>query len=107
MVERTIQRWDQYLSTNGEKGTKPPKGYSRERSRKEFDDWAETLEQIAYEKWERKQPIIRRKNMTDGLVSTISPEKEDEENLEEEEDDQGIRGKGNLVTRFAHPRKED
>lgn len=107
MVERTIQRWDQYLSSEGEKGSKPPKGYSRERSRKEFDDWAETLEQIAYEKWEKEQPIIRHKNKRDGLVSTLSPEKEDEENIEEEEDDQETRRQGNLVDRVAHPTKRD
>lgn len=107
MVERTIQRWDQYLSSEGEKGSKPPKGYSRERSRKEFDDWAEALEQIAYEKWEKEQPIIRRKNKRDGLVSTLSPEMEDEENIEEEEDDQETRGQGNLVDRVAHPTKRD
>lgn len=106
-VERTIQRWDQYLSSDGEKGTKPPKGYSRERSRKEFEDWAETLELISYEKWEKEQPIIRRKNKSDGLVATHSPEKEDEENLEEEEDDQETRGQGNLVDRVAHPTKRD
>lgn len=107
-VERTIQRWDQYLSSEGEKGSKPPKGYSRERSRKEFDDWAETLEQISYEKWEKEQPMIRRKKYKqDGLVSTHSPEKEDEENLEEEEDNQETRGQGNLVDRVAHPTKRD
>ena len=108
MVLRTIQRWDQYLATNGEKGTKPPKGYSRKISAKEFDLWAEVFEQIEYEKWKRKQPMIRRKKYKqDGLVSTHSPEKEDEENLEEEEDDQETRGQGNLVDRVAHKTKRD
>ena len=106
MVLRTIQRWDQYLATDGEKGTKPPKGYSREKSIKEFDLWAEVFEQIAYEKWEKKQPIIRRKNkQTDGIVMPYSTE--DEENLEDEDDDFETRGQQNLADRFDHSRKDD
>ena len=106
MVLRTIQRWDQYLATDGEKGTKPPKGYSREKSTREFDDWAEVLEQIAYEKWERKQPIIRkRQKNTDGFVPTHHDE--DEENIDEEIDDPETRGAGNLVDRVAHVTKRD
>lgn len=97
-VERTIQRWDQYLATDGEKGTKPPKGYSREHSLLEFDRWAEVLESLAYEKWEKKQPRIRRKPQKPD-----SPE--DEENIEEENEDQTIRAQGNLVARFDHSRK--
>ena len=40
-------------------------------------------------------------------MSTHSPEKEDEENLEGEEDDQETRGQGNLVDRVAHKTKRD
>lgn len=104
IVERTIQRWDQYLSTNGEKGTKPPKGYSRERTEAEFVRWAEVFEQIAYEKWEKKQPAIMRKNqITDGIVENFS--QEDEENLEEVEDDLETRGKRSLADVFDYSRK--
>ena len=103
-VERTIQRWDQYLASEGKKGITPPKGYSRERSREEFDRWAEVLEELAYENWKRKQPIIPKRN-TNGIAPTHHDE--DEENIEEEIDDQETRGQVDLVDRVAHVTKRN
>ena len=94
-VLRTIQRWDQYLATDGEKGIKPPKYYSREKSQKEFEIWAEDVEREKYQRWEMKQPMIMRKNMSDGQVDTHFPEFE--EDREEEEDVFETRGQEDLV----------
>lgn len=99
-VKRTIQRWDQYLLSNGEKGTKPAKGYSREANKLEFESWAETLELIKYERWEKRQtPIgnIYRQTATD------TPE--DEEYLEEDEEDQESRAEEDMVDRLTRTSK--
>jgi len=99
IVLRTIQRWDQYLATNGEKGSTPPNGYSRERSTKEFEGWAEDVERQKYLKWEKKQPQIMRKNyMSDGQGDKHFPEFE--EDREEEEDDFETRGREDMVEKF-------
>lgn len=87
MVLRTIQRWDQYLATNGEKGSKPPKGYSREKSQMEFEIWAEDLEKQKYLRWENRQPLI--------MLKKKKPD-ETEEALEEE-DDIETRGREDMV----------
>lgn len=95
MVRRTIQRWDQYLATDGEKGSKPPKGYSREKSTKEFEEWAEEVEMQKYLRWEKKQPSI---------LSRKKAIEEDEENIEEKEEDFKTRSKQSLddyVNRFS------
>lgn len=104
MVERTIQRWDQYIASNGEKGTEPPPGYSRERSEMEFERWAETLESIVFEKWKKRQPRLYQKK-TDGCETMWTPE--DEENLDEDSENFASRGKVSLVARFSHKTKQD
>lgn len=99
MVLRTIQRWDQYLATNGEKGTKPPKGYSREKSQIEFEDWAEDVERQKYLRWEKKQPLILRKNNT-SVSQRDAHSPEVEEDREEEEDDFETRSQEDMVERL-------
>ena len=96
-VERTIQRWDQYLLSDGEKGTKPPKGYSRERTSEEFDRWAETLEFMAYAKWKKKQVKIKQKNDGYDQDAIHSPEEDDDEY----EEGQKERANEDMVDRFA------
>ena len=92
-VKRTIQRWDQYLLSDGEKGTKPAKGYSRVVSKLEFESWAETLELIKYERWEKKQPSIR-----NIYGHAVTDSQEDEEYLEE---DQESRAEEDMVERYT------
>ena len=38
---RTIQNWERFLRTEGNKGTKPPRGYSRDYTVDRFKFWAE------------------------------------------------------------------